>query len=331
MQNRGHGSSASAGAAVTVMETIAIDLGGTKVKMGVVSDGRVVTSAGIDSDSLHGFGPLVPKIKRICRDWQRQYDISGLGIAFPSLVDADKKQVLGHNNKFPDCVGFDFEGWVRESFGLPMVLENDANAAALGEMGYGAARDSENFVLMILGTGIGTAAVMDGRLIRGKHYQAGNLFGHIPLKRNGRSCLGCPGTGCAEAQASTWALKFMVEESSMESPMKREAVMNFEILRRYYNAGDKLAKEIFEECCDYWSSCLITLVYAYDPETVVLSGGVLNWGRELPDRIFRTVEQRAWTSWGKLDCRLAREPDQSVLLGLHYLNETLEEKEKRAL
>ena len=212
-----------------------------------------------------------------------------------------------------------------------MVLENDANAAALGELGYGAARDTENFVLMILGTGIGTAAVMDGRLLRGKHYQAGVLFGHIPLQRNGRPCEGCPGVGCAEAQASTWALKHMVAEAALESPLKREPTMNFEVLQRHYRAGDRLAKEIFEECCEYWSSCLIALIHAYDPEVAVLSGGVLNWGPELTERIIQTVEQRVWTPWGKLRFRTAEAPDRSVLLGLHYLNEKQAEKEKKAL
>lgn len=309
------------------MNTIAMDLGGTRVKLGVVSDGRVLESTKMESNSTRGFLPLALELEKICKKWQRQYEIDAMGIAFPSLVDTDKKQVLGHNNKFRDCVGFDFPGWVQERFGLPMVLENDANAAALGELGYGAAKDTEDFVLMILGTGIGTAAVMNGGLIRGKHYQAGVLLGHMPLKRGGRPCAGCPGVGCAEAQASTWALKHMVAESPLSSPLKQEETVNFEVLQRYYNGGDRLAREIFDECCDYWSNCLISLIYAYDPEVVVLSGGVLRWGKELTDRIFQTVDRHAWTPWGKPQLRLAKNPEHSVLLGLHYMNKQEKEKE----
>lgn len=311
------------------MNTISIDLGGTRVKMGVVRDGKVAESMKLESHSQNGFQPLAPELEGICKSWQQKYEIDAMGIAFPSLVDVDKKLVLGHNNKYSDCVGFDFQAWVRKRFHLPMVLENDANAAALGELGYGAASDTENFVLMILGTGIGTAAVMNGELIRGKHYQAGNLFGHLPLKRNGRPCAGCPGVGCAEAQASTWALSHMVKESSLPSPLKQETNLNFETLQRHYLAGDRLAKEIFEECCDYWSNCLIALLYAYDPEVVVLSGGVLNWGEELSRRIFQTVSERAWTPWGKPEFRLTQNPEHSVLLGLHYLNEKEREKGKK--
>lgn len=295
--------------------------------MGVVSDGKVIASAKIEANSSRGFLPLKPEIEDICTKWMRIHSASGIGIAFPSLVDCERKQILGHNDKFNDCEGFDFEKWIHERFGLPMVLENDANAAALGEMGYGAALGCKDFVLMILGTGIGTAAVMDGRLIRGKHYQAGNLFGHIPQQGNGRSCAGCPGFGCIEAHASTWALKEIANESPLASPLKNEPVLNFKILKEYYDAGDPLAASIFEECCDSWRNCLIALIYAYDPEVVVLSGGVLNWGNELPERLFREVKKRVWTPWGKLQYRTTQNPEYSVLLGLHYLNQIQSEKE----
>lgn len=301
------------------MNTIAIDLGGTKIKLGVVSDGKVIAKAKLDAHSSEGFSVVAPEIQKVCRQWKEEYPIHNMGIAFPSLVDVDRKQVLGHNSKFADCIGFDFEAWAQQYCGLSTVLENDANAAALGEQYFGAARGWDNFTLLILGTGIGTAAVMNGRLLRGKHYQAGNLLGHIPLTRNGRKCRGCPGIGCAEAQASTWALKEMAAESSLDSPLKEEPVLNFEILRKYYDAHDPLAKALFDECCDYWANCLITQVCAYDPELVVLSGGVLNWGPELPERLFRQVGERAWTPWGKLEFRVAQQPEESVLLGLHAM------------
>lgn len=301
------------------MNTISIDLGGSRVKMGVVSEGKVVASAMIESRSQAGLKPLLSQLEEVCKGWIKEYSIEGAGFAFPSLVDAKNKRILGHNGKYPDYAEVDLERWAEEQLNLPMVIENDANAAALGEGKYGSAAGCENFVLMILGTGIGTAAMMDGKLIRGKHSQAGVLLGHTPLKVNGRPCAGCPGLGCAEAQASTWALKHMVEESPLESPLKQETVVNFEVLQRHYLAGDRLAREIFEECCDYWSNCLIALIYAYDPEVVVLSGGVLNWGEELPRRIFQTVEERVWTPWGKPDFRLAENPEASVMLGLHAL------------
>ncbi|MGN0479031.1 MAG: ROK family protein, partial [Hominenteromicrobium sp.] len=259
----------------------------------------------------------------ICREWiDAGASAEAVGIAFPSLVDVRRKQILGHNNKFADYARIDLKQWVWDRFRLPMVIENDANAAALGEGRYGSAADSGDFVLMILGTGIGTAAVMNGQLVRGRHYQAGNLFGHIPLKADGRKCVGCPGVGCAEAQASSWALPYMVRESGLDSPLKSEENVDFRVLQQYYDRGDPLAVSIFDECCTYWANCLITLIHAYDPEVAVLSGGVLNWGPALTERIVHIVEERAWTPWGRIAFRRAKNPEHSVLLGLHALCET---------
>ena len=301
------------------MNTISIDLGGSRVKMGVVSDGKVILSSILDSNSQVGLKPLLPKIERICNEWIQQVQIEAVGIAFPSIVDVDQKKILGHNGKFSDFAEIDLEKWVTERFHVPMVIDNDANAAALGEGAFGSAADTENFVLMILGTGIGSAAVMNGKIVRGKHYQAGDMFGHIPLKVNGRKCVGCPGVGCAEAQASTWALQHMVQESGLPSPLKAESRTDFKVLKKYYDAGDPLAISVLEECCAYWANCLISMVYAYDPEVIVLSGGVMNWGSELFMKLRAMVEERAWTPWGKLQFRLAENPEQSVLLGLHAL------------
>lgn len=301
------------------MNTISIDLGGSRVKMGVVSNGKVILSAMIESNSQAGLKPLLPKIEQICSEWVQQEQIEAIGVAFPSVVDVDRKKILGHNGKFADFAEVDLEGWIAERFHVPMVIDNDANAAALGESKFGSAADTEDFVLMILGTGIGSAAVMNGQLVRGRHYQAGDMFGHIPLKVNGRKCVGCSGVGCAEAQASTWALRYMVQESELNSPLKAEPKVDFKVLKKYYDLGDPLAVSAFEECCAYWANCLIAMIYAYDPEVVVLSGGVMNWGPELFARLAERVEERVWTPWGKLQFRLAENPEQSVLLGLHAL------------
>ena len=95
--------------------------------------------------------------------------------------------------------------------------------------------------------------------------------------------------------------------------------MDFKCLKQYYDRRGPFAIANFEESCAYWANCLIAMVYAYDPEVVVLSGGVIQWGAELTDRLEQVVKQRAWTPWGNLQFRLAHDPEQSVLLGLHAL------------
>lgn len=301
------------------MNTISIDLGGSRVKLGVFSEGKVIRSDIMEFNSKLGLASALPKIEVICRNWLQDIPAEAVGIAFPSFVDVKQKKILGHNGKFPDYAKTDLESWAKERLGLPMVIENDANAAALGEGTFGCAAGSENYILMILGTGIGTAAVMNHQLIRGKHYQAGDLLGHIPLKVHGRKCEACPGSGCAEAQASTWALPHMVKESDLESPMKKEMVIDFRVLKKYYDAGDALAIAVFEECCEYWTNCLLAMVYAYDPEVIVLSGGVMKWGKELMTKLEQNVRMGNALPWKELRFCTAENPEHSVLLGLHAL------------
>lgn len=302
------------------MTTISVDLGGSRVKMGVVESGKILEKQILPSHADKGLAHLLPLLEPLLSDWRRRYPVDGLGFAFPSLVDIKRSEIVGTCGKFDDWQKVDLHLWAREKFGVPLILENDANAAAIGEHACGAACGCDDFVLMILGTGIGAAAMMDGRLIRGKHFQAGVLMGHIPLKTGGRKCTACGfGEGCAEAQASTWALPGIVRESSVDSMLKNEKTVNFEVLKRYYDKGDPLARAVFAECCEYWANLLIAMVCAYDPELIVLSGGVLNWGEELTEKLHSEVLRRAFTPWGKLRFSKASDPEASVLLGLYEL------------
>lgn len=302
------------------MTTISIDLGGSRVKMGVIADGKILEKSTMPSHSDQGLANLLPQLEPIVADWKVRYGATGIGIAFPSLVEFNQKKIICGSGKFDDYRQVDFRQWAKKKFGLPMILENDANAAAIGEHAFGAAKGCDDFVLMILGTGIGAAAMMGGHLIRGKHYQAGVLMGHIPLKAHGRKCVACGvGEGCAEAQASTWALSYMVRESKMDSLLKKESVVNFEVLQRYCDQGDPLACSIFEDCCEYWANLLIAMVCAYDPEMIVISGGVLKWGEELTGKLRSEVLRRVWTPWGTPEFSVANDPEASVLLGLHTL------------
>ena len=265
------------------MTTIAIDLGGTKVKMGVVDNGLVVNTYSFNSNSGNGLLSIIPEIENKCNEWISNYPVKGIEVAYPGIVDPVKKCVIAHSNKFADAVDFNFQEWSDKKFSLPIILENDANAAAVGENIYGCAKKTNDMVLLILGTGIGSAAIMNGKLIHGKHYQAGCFLGHIPLKVNGRKCDACGGIGCAEAQASTWALSYIANEAeNSHSNLKNEKTIDFKVLKKYYDSDDEAAKRIFSECCEYWANCIIALIYAYDPDTVVLSGGVLKWSKDFP-------------------------------------------------
>ncbi len=300
------------------MRTVSVDLGGTNVKAALVSDGEVVRFETVPVGHSEKLASLLPAIEPVVKRLLSASGAERLGIAFPGLVDSERSAVISREGKYTDAWETDLEGWARERFGLPLTIENDARAAAAGERAYGAAEGVGDFVLMILGTGIGAAAYLDGRPVRGKHFQAGITLGHTPSGGD-RFCACCGGYGCAESEASTWALKDLIARTPGDGALKTERDPDFKLLRRYYESGDAVASAVFERCVSVWTDVLTTLVYAYDPELIVLSGGVMKWGDELADRLRDGLYGKAWTEWGKPRFAVAENPDASVLLGLHAL------------
>ena len=310
------------------MNTISIDLGGTRVKLGVVSEGRVVESARLASNSQNGFQPLMPELERICKAWQEQYEISRMGIAFPSLVDVDKKQVLGHNNKFADCVGFDLEGWVKASFSLPMVLENDANAAALGEFVAGAGMGHRSLVAVTLGTGVGSGAVLEGKLYTGFNY-AGMESGHTVIHRGGRECT-CGRKGCWEAYASATGLIRSTREAmerNVDSALWRLVPTLEEVNGKTpfdaAQAGDAVAQAVLDEYVEDLACGLANLINLFQPEVLCIGGGVSAQGEALLAPVRTILDREEFTRFSprRTQVRTARLGNDAGIIGAALLGE----------
>ena len=162
-------------------------------------------------ESAHGLAGALPGIAdgaasgRLAAAGVPVSACAGLAFGFCGLVDTVAGRVLSTNAKYDDAPGLDLPRWCRESFGLRFRIENDARLALLGERHAGAAQGTDDAVMMTLGTGIGGVALIGGRLLRGKHFQAGVLGGHLVADFEGRPCT-CGGVGCVEAEASSWAL-----------------------------------------------------------------------------------------------------------------------------
>src|SRR5262249_54775897 len=129
----------------------------------------------------------------------------GLAIGFPCIVNTSTNRVLSALKKYEDATDIDLSAWCRDRLGLDLRIENDARLALLGEHYAGAGRGENSLVMMTLGTGIGTAAIIENRLLRGPHFHAGCLGGHLTVNHHGRLCE-CGNIGCAESEASRWAL-----------------------------------------------------------------------------------------------------------------------------
>lgn len=309
------------------MITIACDFGGTNIKLGILENGKVISKSSISAYSERGItyqlGNVEGEITKMLRTLGLELEqCSGLGIAMPGLVNFKEKRILSTNAKYDDALSFDFKRWSKENFKLPIVIDNDANLALLGEVKSGCAIGYEDAVLVTLGTGIGTAAVIEGRLLRGKHYQAGCLGGHFITKVNGRKCT-CGSIGCVEAHAGSWAIPMEVREQPdfKDSLLSKVKVIDVKNIIVCAEKGDELSIRIFQMLIDYWSAAVVNLIHAYDPEVVILSGGIMKAKDKILNPIMSKVHKMAWTPWGKVEFLVAEDPDTSVLLGLEYLLE----------
>lgn len=184
---------------------------------------------------------------------------------------------------------------LREALDRPVVLENDANAAAYGEFRCGAGRDVRNLVLLTLGTGIGGGIVLDGRLFRGPT-DTGAELGHMVIRHGGRQC-GCGNRGCLEACASAMAVVARMGERIEAGDPSALAERPDFTCRDVFEAaqkGDALAKRIVEETADYLASGITSILHILNPEMVVLTGGMMGAGDEFLNEVRRRVRETAF-------------------------------------
>ncbi len=309
------------------MITLAVDVGGTRIKLGLVQEGGVFARTQIDSRSHEGLRSQLPRIKEA---FARLLGESGVGLGrcgalsmgFPSIIEPKSGRVLAAYGKFNDAPSIDLREWTRDAFGLKFFIENDARMALLGEWSKGAGRGSNNVAMVTLGTGLGTAVLIEGRLLRGTHGQAGVLGGHMTVRLGGRLC-SCGNRGCAEAEASTSVLALVVREQPEfeRSRLRGLASVDFEGLFRLARENDECAVKVRAMTIQVWAAMIVNLIHAYDPERVVVGGGILE-GKDdfLPD-LEDAIGKLAHTPWGNVEIRPALLGGDAALVGCERLTQ----------
>jgi glucokinase len=300
---------------------IGIDLGGSHATIALVKDDRVLGSRRISLDSAQPLRPALNLFAEAMRKLlaELQMDATqceGVALGFCGLADARIGRVVSTNKKYEDAPSIDFEAWCRQELGLRFAIENDARMALLGERHAGAAHGCDNVVMITLGTGIGGAAMIEGKLLRGKHAQAGCLGGHLPAKVGGRRCT-CGAIGCLEAEASGWSLPLLAREwpGFSVSKLAGHDNIDFKMLFELASAGDHVAVEILDYCLKVWATGAVGLIHAYDPERIVIGGGVMRSAAVILPYIQSYVNQHAWTPWGKVEVVAAQLGDDAGLFG----------------
>jgi len=307
----------------------ALDLGGTRIKFGLISNGQCVVTSSLAIPSSERFATVLPLIEAEIYRMMRESGftrLDGIGMAFPTIVDSDRMRLLYQYVKYTDANDLDLTTWAKARWNATLVMENDARAALVGEWQFGAGKGVDNLVMVTLGTGVGSAALVNGRLLKGSHYLAGNLGGHQTIRFDGKRC-NCGNVGCLESEASSWALPEMIKRHVLypESPFAQGENSDFEAIFRLATAGDSLAISIRDHCLEAWAAGILNLVYAYDPDRIVLGGGVMHSAALILPFIQQKIAQAAWLPANAVQVVAAQQPDWAGVLGMGYLGTTKKE------
>jgi glucokinase len=268
--------------------TIGIDVGGTKVLGGVVDEsGKVLTLARKDTPRQGG-SALTQTIADVAKELLQQHSVSSVGVSAAGFVSSDRKTMLATPN-IADWNGVDLDNQLTKLIGLPVVIENDANAAAWGEAKFGAGKNQDHMMMLTVGTGIGGGIVVNGALYRGAFGIAAE-FGHMRVVPDGHIC-GCGARGCFEQYASGNALLRHAREAINASPEVARnllsrgdgtvAGLTGQVITEAAREGDPVALAAFNTTGQWLGAGIASLAVLLDPACVVIGGGVIDAGEIL--------------------------------------------------
>jgi glucokinase len=301
------------------VKVLAVDLGGSHCTCALVENKCILASRTVSADGTSNLNSLLPSLTATLTHIRGDLcnsSLAGVVFSFCGLVDYAHDRILSTNAKYEDGPGLDLVAWCREKLDLPLKMDNDARLSLLGEWYAGAAEGCDDVVMITLGTGIGGAAMSQGRLLRGKHSQAGCLGGHLPVDFEGRAC-SCGAVGCAEAEASSVSLPAVTRSHPhfSSSTLAAESPITFESLFRHLAQGDRVAQDIADRCLRVWAANIVGLIHAYDPELVLVGGGVMKSAAHILPFLQTYVQRHAWTPWGKVQVAAAKLGNDAALLG----------------
>jgi glucokinase len=265
-----------------------IDIGGTKIALALAApDCRVLSKCSFPTRVADGAHKI---LERTLNELEKLIEQAGasltaIGVACAGPLDLKRGMTLSPPN-LPGWENFPIVEIISRRFNIPVVFDNDANAAALAEHKFGAGRGFNNFVYMTISTGIGGGIIIDGKLVHGISGNAGEV-GHILVMPNGYKC-GCGARGCLEAVCSGTGIArrmrmkiFNGKESSVTAKVEDAEQITAKLIAEAAATGDPVAREIWEETIAYLSLGLSNVIVMLEPEAIILGGGVALTGEQL--------------------------------------------------
>lgn len=278
----------------------ALDIGGTSIKSGIWAGALMEETREYDTNAARGGVYVMERAKEILRTY---HDFDAIGISTAGQVDSSLGCIRFANENIPGYSGMQIREILQDEFGVPVAVENDVNAAAIGESQFGAGSDFRDFLCVTYGTGVGGAIVLDKKVYTGSAFSAGE-FGGIIVHPEDRLA-GEPFSGCYEKYASTTALVRLAGEfdPSLDSGRKIFDRLNEEPVRR-----------VVDGWIDEIVLGLVTLIHIFNPACVVMGGGVM-----AQPYILEQVEERTkgavMSTFSSVELRAARLGNQAGLFG----------------
>lgn len=301
-----------------IKHTIGIDLGGTNIKAALVSEkGEIIKVIAQPTEAQSGAVKVIENIKKVIADIiryaERGFIIIGIGVGTPGFVN-DYGVIIGGANNIPGWNGTDIKTLLEKEFGLMTKIENDVTALTLGEALFGSGSGYKNIICLALGTGLGGGIIIDGKLYRGSQGCAGE-FGHIVVQPDGFDCT-CGRKGCLEAYASAIGIDNIANQMMKKNESIKIKDTRPITIYSLAKQGNRIAKKIVQEVGNYLGIGIGSLVNIFDPDVVIIGGGISKSGKILFDSIYPSLYKHCLKFYeGKIKLLPTKFQDYSGVVG----------------
>ncbi len=306
---------------------ITVDFGGSRIKLGLTDKHKVLGQRVISSYAGMSFFQWLPLLKadlmELCQSSGRELNkVEGMVWALPLIIDPGLRYASCSFGKFEDTRQKDFCQRAEEIFGIPVLLENDARAALIGEWQSGAGQGKDNVVMITLGTGLGTGVIFEGRPMRGRSGMAGNLGGlSITHSHPEAESFGGRLAGCTETQTATWSLaeRAVKMPGFSSSGLSREQKVDYKAVFDLAARGDRLAGQLRQTALNGWSAMALNMIQGYDPEILIFGGGIMASKEEILPYIRDFIRKHAVQAGGEVEITAAQLGDNAALAGGEWI------------
>ncbi len=308
---------------------IGVDVGGTNLRAALINEsGKIMSRKSRPSEAKKGIDFVTENLINLINETKKEKKIYGIGIGIPGIIDSSTG-VLTQAPNISKVKNYPFKEILLNKLGpdIPVILENDANCAAVGEWWIGAGKDVNSLIMLTLGTGLGGGIILRGKLWSGVNGMGGEI-GHMTIDPDGPKC-NCGNFGCVESFASAEAIRRMVKEglrnsklkTMLRNEIKRTSIHDIpEIVGTAAKKGDKFALSVWESFGKALGIAMANLTNLLNVEMIIIGGGLSNSWDLFIDAVINEARKRGLRApMDNIDIKKCELGDDAGLLGAAYL------------